>query len=257
MHVVITGASAGIGRALALEFARQGARLTLVARRRPLLEELARATQGSPHLVEQDLADPERAADFLPGAEAAHGPVDVLINNAGVQTVERVDRISPSDADRMIALNLRTPLRLAMAVLPGMRARRSGTIVNLASTAAYAPMRGMVHYAASKAGIASGSELMRIELKGSGVNVVTVYPGYIRTEMGDTAYEQFDLPLVAKLYRPGHAHVLARKVREAVEKRRARVVYPWVNQLPVTFEGTTRFVLDHFGPPLKEPPLQD
>lgn len=252
MHVVITGASAGIGRALALEYARHGARLTLIARRRALLEELARAAGGSPHLVEKDLADPDRAADFLPEAEAAHGPVDVLINNAGVQTVERLDRISPADADRMLVLNLQTPLRLAMAVLPGMRARGSGTVVNVASAAAYAPMRGMVHYAASKAGIARGSELMRIELRGSGVNVVTVYPGYIRTEMGDTAYEKFDLPLLARLYRPGDADVLARKVREAVEKQRARVVYPWVNQVPVAFEGTTRFVLDHLGPPLKD-----
>lgn len=252
MHVVITGASAGIGRALAREYARHGAKLTLVARRRPLLEELARELGGAPHLVEQDLADPERAAGFLAGAEDAHGPVDVLINNAGVQTVERIDRISPADADRMLTLNLQTPLRLCMAVLPAMRARGSGAIVNLASAAAYAPLRGMVHYAASKAGFGRASELMRIELRGSGVHVVTVYPGYIRTEMGDSAYEKFDLPLVAKLYRPGDAGVLAEKVRQAVEHKRARVVYPWVNQLPVAFEGTTRFLLDHLGPPLKD-----
>ncbi len=252
MHVVITGASAGIGRALAHEYAKVGAKLTLVARRRGLLEQLARETGGPAHLVEQDLSLVDEASGFLAGAEEAHGPVDVLINNAGVQTVERLDRISPADADRQLILNLQTPLRLAMAVLPGMRARARGTVVNLASAAAYAPMRGMVHYAASKAGFARASELMRIELRGSGVNVVTVYPGYIRTEMGDTAFERFDLPGIAKLYRPGYADVLARKVRQAVEKKRARVIYPWMNQLPVAFEGTTRFVLDHLGPPLKD-----
>lgn len=252
MHVVITGASAGIGRALAQEYGKVGAKLTLVARRRGLLEELAQELGGAPHLVEKDLARVEEAADFLSAAEETHGPVDVLINNAGVQTVERLDRISTADADRQLMLNLQTPLRLAMAVLPGMRARRSGAVVNMASAAAYAPLRGMVHYAASKAGLASASELMRIELRGSGVHVVTVYPGYIRTEMGDTAYDKFALPGYAKLYRPGSADVLARKVRRAVEKQRARVVYPWTSQLPIAFEGTTRFVLDHLGPPLKD-----
>lgn len=246
MHVVITGASAGIGRALASEFKKGGARLTLVARRRPLLEEVAAAVGGA-HIAEQDLADSESAAAFLPEAEEKNGPVDVLINNAGMQIVERFATLDPARAELEMRLNLFTPLRLAHAVLPSMRERGGGTIVNVASVAAFAPLAGQVHYVASKAALAHASEAMRVELKREGVHVLTVYPGYIHTEMGDTAFERYKHPL-AKLYRAGKPEGLARKVRAAVEKRRARVIYPAYNRVPVAFGGTTRAVLEHFGP---------
>lgn len=251
MHVVITGASAGIGRALAKEYAAQGAQLTLVARRRSLLEELAKEVGGEHHLIAQDLADPDAAPGVLTSAEAALGPVDVLVNNAGMQVVDRVERIDPKEAERVLTLNLHTPLRLCMAAIPGMRERRRGALVNVCSAASYAALKGMVHYAASKAGLAAASELMRVELKGSGVHVVTVYPGYIKTDMGDAGYEHYRLSAVHKVYRPGDAGELARRVRTAVSSKKARVVYPLVNWLPISFEGTTRMVLEHIGPPLK------
>src|SRR3954468_17162556 len=105
MHVVITGASSGIGEALAREYAQAGAQLTLVARRRELMDKLAADLKVKCHVVAADLSDAAQATSWLAAAESALGPVDLLINNAGVQIVAPTVEISVEETRRLIQLN--------------------------------------------------------------------------------------------------------------------------------------------------------
>jgi short-subunit dehydrogenase len=255
MHVAITGASVGIGEALAREWAGAGAKLTLVARRRELLDRLAGELGGTQTFVAgADLADPARSLEWIAPAEAALGPIDVLVNNAGVQYVEPFDAVSPERGERLLALDLLTPLRLMHAVVPAMLARRGGHIVNIASMAAFGFLPGMVHYDAAKAGLAGASETLRSELRKSGVNVLTVYPGPVKTAMADAAYASYENNPTARLLPSGTAGVLARRVRRAVERRSARVVYPRFYYLQMWFPGLGRFLTDRLAPHPRRPP---
>ena len=258
MHIAITGASSGLGRALAAELSEAGAAVTLVARRRNLLEEVARSLPGKSHVAAHDLGVPERAADWIAAAEAALGPIDVLVNNAGVQIVQPSETVDPDHADDLLRTNLLTPLRLIRAVLPGMLARKSGAIVNVASLAALAPTPGMTWYNASKGGLAAASESLRGELRKTGVNVVTVYPGIIdATDMGRAGLAAYEPSAGLSLQPRGTPEGLAKLVRQAIDGRGARVIYPRVNAVARWFPGTTRWILDRFTPPLvRAPPGQ-
>ena len=251
LHVAITGASSGIGSALALEWSKAGAHVTLVARRQKLLDELAASLPGKSHVAVHDLGIPERAADWIAAAEAALGPIEVLVNNAGVQIVAPSESVDPDRGDDLLRTNLLTPLRLIRAVLPAMLARRSGTIVNVASMAALAPTPGMTWYNASKGGLAAASESLRGELRATGVNVLTVYPGIIdATEMGRAGLAAYQPSRSVALQPRGTPEALAKLVLQAVEGRGARVIYPRFNHLARWFPGTTRWVLDRFTPAL-------
>jgi short-subunit dehydrogenase len=253
-HVVVTGASSGIGEALAREFVAAGSSVTLVARRRDLLEQLAASLGGKARVVTADLAHPAKATEWIPEAEAAFGPVDVLINNAGMQIVAPTVSGDPADGERLLCLNVHTPLRLTRAVLPGMLARRSGTIVDIASLAALAPTPGMFYYNASKAALAAASESLRGELRGSGVHVVTVYPGPVDTVMARTAVAKYVATTAARLIPQGTTDVLAKLVRKAVEKKRDRIIYPRSYTFARMFPGITRWLLDRTTPPFVEEP---
>ena len=251
MHVVITGASSGIGEALAREYARAGASVTLVARRKELLDQLAAEIDPSgakSYVAAVDLLVPERAADFLVGAIAKLGPVDVLVNNAGSQTVRLVEELGYDEGEAMVRLNLLSPMRILHAVLPDMRARRSGVIANVCSVASFTTMPGMGWYGASKSGLACVSETLRAELRGSGVHVLTVYPGPVDTAMGRAGYAALEPTVAASLTPTGTSDVLARRVRRAVEKRSARLVYPRVYWVPRWLPGISRFFTDRFSP---------
>lgn len=250
MHVIVTGASSGIGEATARAFAAAGADLTLVARRRDRLDALA-ADLGANvrvNVVACDLSEPERADEVIRAATSALGPIDVLVNNAGVQIVGATTATDPDAGERLLATNLMTPLRLSRAALPAMIARGAGTIVDVASMAALAPTPGMTWYNASKAGLAAASEAMRGELRATGVHVVTVYPGIIDTPMADAAIERAAPSRMLDLQPHGKAGVLAEMIVDAVRTRRARIVYPRVNWLARWFPGVTRCLLDRYTP---------
>lgn len=242
MHVVVTGASAGIGEGLARRWAKDGATLTLVSRRRDPLEKLAGELGVRCHVVVADLSVPERATSWLAEAEAALGPVDVLVNNAGVQIVGPTEAVDPAKADAMMRLDLLTPLQLVQAVGPGMLARRRGTIVNVSSVAALAPTPGMFHYNAAKAGLAAASESLRGEWRGTGVNVVTVYPGPVRTKLADATIQAYGP--IARWMHLGTVEGLAERVVRAVARGKGRVVYPGYYVVPRGFPLLTRWVLD-------------
>ena len=189
--VLITGASAGLGMAFARSYAARGDDVILVARRAERLEELANELTTKhgirAEVIAADLAAAD-AADTVMAEIARRGlAVDILVNNAGFGA--RGD-FAELDADmqlRMIDLNCRTLVALCHAVLPGMVARRSGGILNVASTAAFQPGPWMAVYYASKAFVLSFSEALHEEVKAKGVRVATLCPGATKTEFGDVA----------------------------------------------------------------------
>jgi short-subunit dehydrogenase len=255
VHVIVTGASSGIGEAVAREYLRRGASLTLVARRKDRLVEIARGQEGRCHVVEADLVDYEHAADWVDGAVAALGPVDVLVNNAGVQVVRRTTETPWADGERQLRLNTLAPFKLTKRLLPDMVARGSGTIVDVASIAAIAPTPGMFFYSASKAALAAASEGLRGELRGTGVHVLTVYPGPVRTAMEATGRAGYEESWMMRVFTPtGDAPVLARKIANGVASRRARIIYPGIYRFLRHLPNLTRFALDRFTPPLKALP---
>ncbi len=186
--VLVTGASSGIGRALACRFAREGARLVLVARREDRLRRLAAelnktgSTAGATVIV-ADLA--ETGACERVAAEV--GDVDVLINNAGLGTYGRFAEQDFDEMRRMMELNMTALARLTHLLIPGMIERRSGWVLNVASMAAFQPMPYMSAYAASKSYVLEFSRSLREEVRRRGVLVTCLCPGMTRTEFFDHA----------------------------------------------------------------------
>jgi short-subunit dehydrogenase len=228
MHVAITGASSGIGEALAREYARVGARVTMLARRKERLDHLVAELGDHVRALPWDLSDSARACDWIDGAEAELGPLDVLINNAGMDRVAPSSQLDPELIDQMLRLNLHTPIRLSCFVLRRMlETSRRGTIVNVASVAALAAPPMQTCYGASKAGLAMFSETLRVEHRRTPVNVLTIYPGPVRSEMSEESIEAYGgRQSLAGAGPEGTPEVLAKKIRRAVERRRARLFYP-------------------------------
>jgi short-subunit dehydrogenase len=192
-RVLITGASRGIGRALAKAFAGAEAKVALVARSEGPLHELASELGGTAHAA--DLLDPEQVATLLHRVEDAGGPVDVLVNNAGIGTPGAFMEHTAGEVEATIRLNLTTPLELCRQAVPRMSRRGSGHLVTVGSLAAVAYVPGMVTYAATKAGVVHFSEALRDELRGLPINVTTVLVGPVLT----------DLLAEGETYRPLHA----------------------------------------------------
>jgi short-subunit dehydrogenase len=251
MHVVVTGASSGIGEAIAREYFARGANVTLVARRRDLLERVAAAGAGRAHVVPLDLAEPGLSWTWIDEAEAILGPIDVLVNNAGIQIVKRAVDTDWEDAERLLRLDLHVPLQLTPLVLRRMIPRGSGAIVDVASMAALAPTPGMYFYNAAKGGLAAASEGLRAEVKKYGIHVVTVYPGPVTSELEAAGRAAYEDRAATRNVPTGTPEVLARMIANAVAKKRPRVVYPRVFGLARHFPNATRWALDTLTPPLK------
>lgn len=249
MHALVTGASAGIGEAIAKRLAAAGYDLTLVARREAELERVASELGGTVNArcLVADLSAVDSLAELVDTAEEALGPIDVLVNNAGIQVVGPTPEISAQDGERLLTVNVFAPFRLTLLLLPRMLERGQGTIVDIASLAALAPTLGMVHYSASKAALAAGSEALRAEVAPGGVHVVTVYPGPVETKMANAAVDRYakdptkGLPV-------GNTAALADRILVAIERRKARVIYPRVYAVARYFPGLTRWVMDRFSP---------
>lgn len=249
MHVVITGASSGIGEAIAREWAKAGAKITLVARRKELLEKLAAEIGGGALVVAHDLADSARATEWIATAEATHGPIDVLVNNAGMENVGSTAASDTATALKLLHLNLLTPLLLTRTLLPQMILRKTGTIVQVASVAGLVAPPGQAWYGASKAGLAQFTETLRSELGGTGVHVCVVYPGPVKTPMGDSAFAKYGGREGPAGRAPeGTPDVLARLVRRAVERRHPRVIYPRFYALAYFLPWLSRFITFRMTP---------
>jgi len=182
-RVLVTGGSKGIGAALARAFAAAGAEVVVVARSSPELEAVAAEVGGA--AVAADLADAGVVDGLVATVEATHGPIDVLVNNAGVETTDMAAVIDPSDVRNATRLNLEAPMVLTRHSLPGMLDRGRGHLVFLSSIAGTAGFPTMATYCATKAGVSNYVRALSLELKGTAVGVTTVAPGPVATRMWD------------------------------------------------------------------------
>jgi hypothetical protein len=185
--VLITGASSGIGEALARRFAEDGHALVLVARSadklRALAAELAAAGAGPVTVLPADLTQPGAAAALAATLRRRRLAVDVLVNNAGVLEQGAFCEIAPERHQQLIDLNVSALTAMLAAFVPGMRARGFGRVLNVASIAAFQPVPTLATYAATKAYVLSLTEALSEELRGSGVTVGALCPGITATPM--------------------------------------------------------------------------
>jgi uncharacterized protein len=183
---LITGASAGLGIEFARQLGKRGHRLILAARRKERLEQLA-SELGNARAVAIDLSKANSAAKLMADIEAAGEQVEVLINNAGFGLVGRFATLDAKRLRQMIDLNAGTLTDLCRAVAPQMIKRKSGSILNVASTAAFQPGPSMAVYFATKAYVLSLTEALHEELKPHGIHVTCLCPGPTHTEFGAVA----------------------------------------------------------------------
>jgi short-subunit dehydrogenase len=182
-RVVITGASQGIGAAMARGFAEAGSEVVVAARSKDKLDALAEEIGG--HSVAVDLVDPDAVDAFVPGVEDALGPIDVLVSNAGIETIDSCAMVEVDTVRRANRLNLEAPMVLTRLVLPGMLRRGSGHLVYTSSLAGTSAYPAIGPYCGTKAGLTNYASCVRSEVEAHGVGVTIVAPGPVDTEMWD------------------------------------------------------------------------
>lgn len=222
---LVTGASSGIGRALAVQLAADGSNLVVVARRRDRLEALAAELSGA-HGVDvevlvADVTDREQLAGVEERLRSGWPPVDLLVNNAGLGAHGEFADIPIDWQESQIELNVVAPVRLSHAALEGMLARGTGGILNVSSIAGRQPMPHVATYAATKAYLSSFSHALHEEVRAKGVTVTALLPGFTRTEFHDAAgMSRSGVPGPAWM----KADVVARAGLRAVARGRAQCV---------------------------------
>ncbi|HXX88677.1 MAG TPA: SDR family oxidoreductase [Acidimicrobiales bacterium] len=188
---LVTGASSGIGAEIARELARRSRGVTLVARRaerlKALADELSQAHKVRAEVLAADLSDADARAGIADELAARGLTADILVNNAGLSTTGPVYAAQRGRELAMIRTDVEAVVDLCTLFLPGMAARRSGAILNVASTAAYQPLPGQAGYGASKAFVLSYSQALQGELRGTGVTVTVLCPGPVKTEFEEVA----------------------------------------------------------------------
>jgi short-subunit dehydrogenase len=185
---MVTGASSGIGEAVALELAKRGETVALVARRQERLDAVlaeCRTTSPASERWAADLSDPNDAADLALSIWDHYDGIDVIINNAAVPMRRHASRLTLAEVERTMTINYFSPVAITLALLPRMLERKSGTIVNVSSLGGRLGITTEAAYSGSKFALAGWSESLAIDLDGSGVNVRLILPGAIDTEIWD------------------------------------------------------------------------
>jgi NAD(P)-dependent dehydrogenase (short-subunit alcohol dehydrogenase family) len=191
LTVLVTGASSGIGRAVAAEFAARKHTVFATARRPQPLADLAATTPGV-HPITMDVTDPEsvRAAWAKIDAQTGGNGVDILVNNAGFALTGPLELLDPADLRRQLDTNVFGLVAVTQAALPAMRARRSGRILNISSMLGRMTLPGMGAYSATKYAVESLSDALRVEVAEFGIDVIVIEPGFVATNLAHAADNQ-------------------------------------------------------------------
>jgi NAD(P)-dependent dehydrogenase (short-subunit alcohol dehydrogenase family) len=188
LNVLVTGASSGIGRATAIAFARRGHQVFAAARREAALADLAATTSGI-RAVGLDVTDAESVRQAWGKIDASTGGagVDVLVNNAGFALSGPIEALADADVQRQFGTNVFGLLTMTRTVLPAMRSRGSGRIINISSLVGRTTFGGMGVYGATKYAVEALSDALRQEVAGFGIKVVIIEPGFVATSLGEAA----------------------------------------------------------------------
>ncbi len=235
---VVTGASSGIGRAAAREFARRGYDLVLAARRAEPLEVVAaecRASGARTVAIPADVSRHDDCQHLIERAERELGPIDVLVNNAGFAIFDAIEGAQPDDLHSMMETNYFGTVWCTQAVLPAMLSRRRGTIVNVASIAGIMGYARMGGYCATKFAMIGFSEALRDEVLDRGVRVALVCPGTTNTEFFDKA-ERGKMPGASRLILAVSPERVAKAVVAAAEGGQYRRIVPFAAALYMRFK---------------------
>lgn len=220
MKVVISGASGGLGLALARHYLERGAIVAAFARRRELLQVLAAKFPDQVYCYALDVRDAPAVQDAANDFIARAGCPNVVIANAGVSTGTLTEYTEDLDGfQQVMDINVLGMVKTFQPFIAAMRATRQGTLVGIASVAGFRGLPGAGAYSASKAATISYLESLRVELRGNGVKVVTICPGYIETPM--TALNPYPMPFMLE------ADEAARRIARAIEQQTAFAVIPW------------------------------
>jgi NAD(P)-dependent dehydrogenase (short-subunit alcohol dehydrogenase family) len=201
---IITGAGSGIGRAIAVAFAREGANVALVGRRRDPLTECARECGHNRLIITADLRNPRHIEHIVTETVQRFGALDIVVNNAGALIGGSVDSQKEDDFDEMMDVNVKAVWRLTRAALPHLRARKGGSIINISSVLGLIGMRNRLGYATSKGAVTLMTKAMAMDLAADNIRVNCICPGIVETE------------LVAGFIRQAPDPATARQARESL-----------------------------------------
>jgi short-subunit dehydrogenase len=220
--VFITGASSGIGRALAVELGRKGASLGLLARRAETLREIAEEVEGAGGhalALPADVRDAEAVRGAADQLREKFGRVDVLVANAGVGVTTDARNLEAKEVADVMGINVLGAVNSVTAVLPEMVEQGSGQLVAISSLAAYRGLPKSAAYCASKAALSAFFESLRVDLRESGVGVTIIHPGFIKTPL--TAGRHAQMPYLMEL------DDAIKKIIRAIETRKKSYAFPW------------------------------
>jgi 3-oxoacyl-[acyl-carrier protein] reductase len=196
---LVTGATGGIGAAIARTMHAKGAVIAISGRRGDMLDALAGQLAGRVHVLPCDIADKADVEALVPAAEQAMGHLDILVNNAGITRDQIFMRMKDEDWDQVLAVDLTAAFRLARAAVRGMMRRRFGRIIGIASVVGVTGNAGQANYAAAKAGMIAMTKSLAQEVGSRGVTVNAIAPGFIETAMTDALTDKQKESILARV----------------------------------------------------------
>lgn len=196
---LITGASSGIGRAIAIKMAHQGAEVILSGTRPDALEETAAQINGTSHIITADLSQRQACDDLLTQAYQQCADIDILVNNGGITRDALAMRMKDDDWDMVLEVNLTSAFRLARGMVKNMMKKRYGRIINMASIVALSGNAGQANYTAAKAGMIAMSKSLALEVANRGITVNCIAPGFIETAITEKIPEKNREALLANI----------------------------------------------------------